>query len=130
MGGSIATALVAAATAKMTRWAVALRRSADAGRLSAPLVGRAATLLGLPRRTRRPLLLRRTVLLLGSRLLISVRAFAAWLSFAGRTRRSFRARSNRSERNTPPIFIDIDDPDFQHVAHADDFVRVANEAIG
>ena len=26
--------------------------------------------------------------------------------------------------------IDIDDPDLEHVADADDFVRIANEAVG
>ena len=44
--------------------------------------------------------------------------------------RTLAAGGDRGERNAAAVLIDIDDPDLQHVADADDFVRIANEAVG
>ncbi len=51
-------------------------------------------------------------------------------TFAWRTRRLFTPGSNRGERDAAAVFVDFDDPHLQHVAHADDFVRIADVAIG
>src|SRR5262249_44948894 len=44
--------------------------------------------------------------------------------------RAFAARPKRRQGDAAPRFVDLDDPPLQHVAHADDFVRVLDEAVG
>ena len=73
--------------------------------------------LGLSRRAWRSRLLRRALLL------------GRTLFFARRPRRTFAAWCDGSERNAAAILIDIDDPDFEHIANADDLVRVAYETV-
>src|SRR5262245_4010880 len=115
--GPAAAALVAATAAGRTRRALALGRRADAGRRRAALLLLQAA-LRLAGRTRWALLL------LGA-LLVARAVF-----FARRSWRPLGAGRNRGERDAAAGLIDIDDPHFEHVANADDFVRIANEAVG
>jgi hypothetical protein len=129
VSGPVAAALVAAAATIGARGPIALR-GADAGGLRPALIRRAAALLRLTGRARRALLLGRTILLWRARLLIAALPIAAWLPFARWAWRPFAARSDRGERDATAIFIDIDNPDFEHIAYADYFVWIANKAVG
>ena len=54
-----------------------------------------------------------------------------WASrFAARFGRLFRARLDRGQRHATPLFVDVDDPHGQHIAHAHHLVRIAHEPIG
>lgn len=131
VSGPIAAALITAA-AIGSWWTFTMGRGTGTGRLSTALIRRTAALLRLPRRTRgalfaRTLLLGRAVLLLRPWLLV---ATLSRLPFAWRPGWTFRAGGDRGERDAAAIFINIDDPDLEHVADADDFVWIANEAVG
>src|SRR5262245_43002073 len=119
MRRATAVTLIAPAASRWPRWTLALRPNTGAGRL-----WRTTLRLRPSRRSRRSLALRLTLLL--GRAWLLRRA----LLFARRPLAALGPGRNCRQRYSAARLIDIDHPHFDDIADADDFVRIANEAVG